>query len=114
MGHPSPSLTQTENLSLLVECGRQFYARHWMEGTAGNLSVKTQTEPLEFAISPSGVNKGHLKLDDLLSIRDGKGQPHSKGFVPSAETQIHQAIYESIPEAGAVFHVHPIHATVMS
>src|ERR1700687_5942097 len=100
----------------LIDCGRQFYERRWMWGTAGNLSLRLKTEPLEFAITPSGVNKGHLKTEDLITIRNGAAASKGKADPrpPSAETEIHQAIYRAAPGAGAVFHVHPVYSTLIS
>jgi methylthioribose-1-phosphate isomerase len=99
----------------LVEIGHQFYERRWMWGTAGNLSMRLGTDPLSIAITPSSVNKGHLEASDLLTITDGKPAPrHPKGWVPSAETLIHQAIYRAAPGAEAVFHVHPVYSTLIS
>ncbi len=100
----------------LVDCGRQFYERRWMWGTAGNLSVRLKSVPLEIAITPSGVNKGHLSEEDLILLKDSprplKGKAPLK--IPSAETVIHQAVYRAAPGAGAVFHVHPVYSTLIS
>ena len=104
-----------EGQQVLVEIGRQFYERRWMWGTSGNLSMRLKSDPLSIAITPSSVNKGHLAASDLLTLTDGKPAPrHPNGWVPSSETVIHQAIYRAVPGAGAVFHVHPIYATLVS
>src|SRR5207302_5701095 len=42
------------------------------------------------------------------------GAARVREAVPSAETLIHQAIYRAAPAAGAVFHVHPVYATLIS
>ena len=103
------------NKHALVEMGRQFYDRRWMWGTSGNLSMRLGSDPLSLAITPSSLNKGHLEEKDLLTIVDGKPAPrHPKGWVPSSETAIHQAIYRAAPGAGAVFHVHPVYSTLIS
>lgn len=105
----------TVSPKILVEIGRQFYERRWMWGTAGNLSMRLHSNPLSIAITPSSVNKGHLEESDLLTLTDGKPAPaHPKRRVPSAESEIHQAVYRAAPGAGAVFHVHPIYATLIS
>lgn len=129
---------KSKSLESLVECGKQFYERRWMWGTAGNLSVRLKIDPLEIAITPSGVNKGLLTTKDLIKVKDSphpalslKGEglqrrrrpsPFRKkvvagrmrGLVPSAETVIHQAVFRAVPGAGAVFHVHPVFATLIS
>jgi methylthioribose-1-phosphate isomerase len=104
-----------KQLSDLVACGREFYERRWMWGTSGNLSVKLRSDPLEIAITPSGVNKGHLSEEDLLILKDNATpKKHPRGRVPSSEMIIHQTIYRALPGCGAVFHVHPIYATLIS
>jgi len=89
-----------------------------MWGTAGNLSIRTKSDPLEFAITPSGVNKGHLSAKTLVTINQSNSRPEAKrmgnALSPSAETVIHEAIYRAVPGAGAVFHVHPMYATLIS
>ena len=107
-------ILQTTLLQSVVEHARQFYERRWMWGTAGNLSVKLRSHPQEIAITASGLDKGTLRPTDFVRIRGTEAQPHPKGLRPSAETLIHQAIYEVIPTAGAVFHVHPIYTTLIS
>lgn len=106
---------KSKALQSLLDCGKQFYERRWMWGTAGNLSVRLKSNPLEIAISPSGLNKGQLTLGDLLTIKEKNPAPkHPKGLVPSAETVIHQAVFRAVPGAGAVFHVHPVFSTLIS
>jgi methylthioribulose-1-phosphate dehydratase len=100
-------------LQKVVECSRQFYARGWMWGTAGNLSVKTNDSPLEYYVTASGINKGELTEDHFVRMNlQGQVSPHPSGLKPSAETWIHQAVYESVPSAGAVFHVHAMFAAL--
>ena len=108
-------MKKKEGTQSLIEMGRQFYDRRWMWGTSGNLSMRLGSDPLSIAITPSSLNKGHLEAKDLLTVTDGKPAPrHPKGWVPSAETLIHQAIYRAAPGAGAVFHVHPVYSTLIS
>jgi methylthioribose-1-phosphate isomerase len=102
-------------MQTLLDCGRQFYERQWMWGSAGNLSLRLKDDPLTIAITPSGLNKGHLKEDDILTIKEGASGPvHPRGLMASTDILIHQAIYRSIPGAGAVFHVHPMYSTLIS
>lgn len=95
----------------LVEIARDFHARGWMAGTAGNLSAKDDAE--SFWITASGLPKGRLEESDFLLVgcTDGEilecaGREHK----PSAETAIHRVIYELFSEARACLHVHSIDA----
>jgi methylthioribose-1-phosphate isomerase len=117
---PTARPTRDSELKALAECGRLFYERQWMWGTSGNLSVKLNTSPLEFAITPSGIDKGAIDPKSLVVIKPGAPKPKtaaakaSGGPMPSAETVIHQTIHEALPGCGAVFHVHPVYSTLLS
>lgn len=98
----------------LVAAARQFYQHGWMVGTAGNLSAKMPDGT--FWITASGKNKGNLTEQDFIRLSlDNQiiesGHPENR---PSAETSIHQAIYELFPEAGACYHVHSVEANLVS
>jgi methylthioribulose-1-phosphate dehydratase len=123
----SPMKSEAKPLETLLDCGRQFYERQWMWGSAGNLSLRLKDDPLTIAITPSGLNKGHMKEDDLIVVEENspphpwpqRPRPLPRGErgpqkVASSDTLIHQAIYRSVPGAGAVFHVHPMYSTLLS
>ena len=89
---------------------RSLYARGWMPGTAGNISVRTG---LTAAITGSGLSKGELTADDMVTVAVADSQPVSGSRRPSAETAIHTAIYRAT-DADAVVHVHAPHATAQT
>lgn len=97
----------------LAEIARDFHARGWMPGTAGNLSVRADADT--YWITASGKPKGRLEEDDFLLLDIASGtvierlQAQAK---PSAETAIHRAIYRLFPQAQACLHVHTIDACV--
>ena len=98
----------------LICAATHFYQKGWMVGTAGNLSARLPDN--SFWITASGRPKGKLTEQDFVRV-DINGQvlekpnPH---FRPSAETTIHQVIYQSFPEAKACYHVHSIEANLVS
>jgi methylthioribose-1-phosphate isomerase len=113
----TPEGRHTRAALALIEEAHALYDRGWMPGTAGNLSLRTsaQGEPLRVAITASGVHKGRLRPEDVLAIDERwREWPASSDRRPSAETCIHWAIYQAVPRAGAVFHVHTIPATLLS
>ncbi|MEA5571176.1 methylthioribulose 1-phosphate dehydratase [Calothrix sp. UHCC 0171] len=101
----------------LCQAASHFYKQGWMLGTAGNLSAKLNDG--SFWITASGKSKGELKLEDFVRI-----YPDGAVFAvtpelqlsakPSAETSIHQVIYELFPEANACYHVHSVEANLVS
>lgn len=95
----------------LVEIARDFHARGWMAGTAGNLSARA--DEAHFWISASGLPKGRLDEFDFILVRTAdaavieRGRAHQ---LPSAETAIHAALYGLFPEANACLHGHSVAA----
>jgi S-methyl-5-thioribose-1-phosphate isomerase/methylthioribulose-1-phosphate dehydratase len=114
---PARPLTEggapTAEGSALAGLGRELYARGWMEGTAGNLSVRLDGE--RALITASGRSKGSLGPADVVEVRVPDSAAVSPGSArPSAETAIHTALYRAFPECGAVVHAHPPYCTVAS
>ena len=71
--------------------------------TGGNLSVKDSEGTVW--ISPSGVDKGSLRREDIMQIKpDGTIIGIHK---PSVEYPFHLGIYKKRPDLGAVLHAHP-------
>lgn len=89
-----------------------IHRRGWCDGTGGNFSCVLNQEPLELLMAPSGVDKGLVAQDDLITV-DGDGQLIDGDGKPSAETLLHLAIVKS-RGAGAVLHTHSQAATLLS
>lgn len=97
----------------LAQVAKGFHARGWLLGTSGNLSAVVQTEPLRIAMSPSGVDKGELKPEQLLSIdENARIVSHHEGK-PSDESLLHLQIVKD-RGAGAVLHTHSVWNTILS
>ena len=95
----------------LAGVAKGFHARGWLLGTSGNLSAVVQREPLLIAMSASGVDKGELRAEQILSI-DENARPVSGGK-PSDESLLHIRIVKECG-AGAVLHTHSIWNTILS
>jgi methylthioribose-1-phosphate isomerase len=91
----------------ITDIAQSLYARGWMPGTAGNISVRTGQTAV---ITGSGLSKGALTAGDMVTVSVADSQPVSGRRRPSAETAIHTAIYRAA-DADAVVHVHAPHAT---
>ena len=108
------TLDHLSECAALVEAAKQFHARGWMLGTAGNLSARDANNPNTFWITASGLPKGVLEESDFLSLpltdSDSSNQYSRNGLKPSAETCIHQTIYTLFPQANCCMHVHSIDA----
>ena len=102
-----------EIASELAAVAKGFHARGWLLGTSGNLSAVVEREPLRIAMSPSGVDKGELRPEQLLSIDENArivGQENGK---PSDESLLHIRIVQE-RGAGAVLHTHSVWNTILS
>ncbi|MDJ0555441.1 MAG: methylthioribulose 1-phosphate dehydratase [Microcoleaceae cyanobacterium MO_207.B10] len=98
----------------LISAATHFYQKGWMVGTAGNLSARLSDG--SFWITASGRPKGELTSQDFVRV-DVEGKVLEKpnpNFLPSAETIIHQAIYQCFPKVKACYHVHSIEANLVS
>ena len=99
----------------LIDSARHFYQLGWMVGTAGNLSARLRDGT--FWITASGKSKGKLQLEDFVRVNlagEVVEAPLDKENRPSAETSIHQVIYNLFPEAMACYHVHSVEANIVS
>jgi methylthioribose-1-phosphate isomerase/methylthioribulose-1-phosphate dehydratase len=98
----------------LAETAAALYARGWMEGTAGNISVRLPGGETAL-ITASGLGKGSLTAADVVEVRISDARAvHADAPRPSAETTIHAALYRSSAETGAVVHAHPPYATAIA
>ena len=109
--HLAARLDDLPPRAALVEIARDFHARGWMAGTAGNLSAREDDN--HFWITASGRPKGRLDELDFLLVRVQDGEvvervrPENK---PSAETAIHRTLYTLFPNARACLHGHSVDA----
>lgn len=109
------SLDDLPPRAALVEIARDFHARGFMLGTAGNLSARVDAD--HFWITASGNAKGRLTEDDFVLLRvadGGVAETARAGNKPSAEASIHAALYRLDPSAGAVLHGHSVNACLAS
>ena len=97
----------------LAGIAKGFHARGWLLGTSGNLSAVVQREPLRLAMSPSGIDKGELTPEQVLSIDETARIVSAHDGKPSDESLLHIRIVKD-KGAGAVLHTHSIWNTILS
>jgi methylthioribulose-1-phosphate dehydratase len=96
----------------LAEVGRVLYARGWLSATSGNLSVVVRREPLQLAITATGLHKGRLTSEQFVLL-GASGDVHAGSGSPSAESRLHIAIVQETG-AAAVLHTHSLWSTTLS
>ena len=103
----------SELASNLAAVAKSFHGRGWLLGTSGNLSAVVQREPLRLAMSPSGVDKGELMPDQMLTIDENARIVNQDSGKPSDESLLHIRIVKE-RRAGAVLHTHSVWNNILS
>lgn len=93
----------------MVRLAASLFQRGYSVGSAGNISAKVADGIL---MTPTNSCLGFLEADRISKL-DFAGR-HLSGDKPSKEVFLHQAFYETRPEAGAVVHLHSTYATALS
>ena len=91
----------------IVRVCRMLHQKNYLAGTDGNVSVRLGDQVL---ITPSGVNKGMMEEDQVITV-DLEGRLLAGTGRPTSELRMHLLVYELRPEAGAVVHAHLPYAT---
>ncbi len=112
MMHAVTNATLTDYAARLADLGRNFYRRGWVLGTSGNFSAVLSRDPLQLAITASGLDKGNLAPEHILQI-DADGRVIAGQGKPSDETLLHLAAVKQ-RGAGAVLHTHSVWSTLLS
>ncbi|MEI6633676.1 MAG: class II aldolase/adducin family protein [Chlamydiota bacterium] len=88
----------------IVEVCRRMYARGYISGSDGNVSVRLGSNRM--LSTPSGINKGFLSPRDLI-VTDMRGAKLQGEGKPTGELYLHIEAYQRRPDIGAVVHAHP-------
>jgi L-fuculose-phosphate aldolase len=88
--------------------GKKLWMRQYVDGNGGNISVRIG--PNEVICSPTLCSKADLTPDQLCLV-DLTGKQLAGGRPRTSEILMHLEIYKEVPEAKAVVHCHPPHAT---
>ena len=78
--------------------------------TSGNVSIRMGEH---IVITPSGRDYKSLTPRDIAVV-DLKGRVVDGEMLPSSETPLHLAVYQSNPEVAAIVHAHSVYATAIS
>ena len=95
----------------VVTVARRMNGTGLNQGTSGNLSVRIEGGLL---VTPSSLHYEQMEADDLVAL-DLSGHPlRERQRRPSSEWRLHADVLSCRPEAMAVLHCHPIHATALA
>lgn len=96
-------MTASHVQTAMARTMREIYARSLTTLSGGNLSHRAGDD---IWITPSGVDKGELRAEDMVLLRDGVAQGHPQGRRPSSEYPFHLAIYAARPDVQVILHAH--------
>lgn len=88
--------------------GRKLWLRQFVDGNGGNISYRIGVN--EVLCTPTLVSKYDLKPEDLALV-DLNGVQLAGTRPRTSEILLHLEIYKAVPQAKAVVHCHPPHAT---
>jgi len=94
----------------LCRFGASLFDRGLTMGSSGNISVRLPGGG--WLVSPTNACLGALD-PDKLSILDANGY-HLSGDAPTKEVPLHTAMYDTVPECGAIVHLHSTHSVAVS
>jgi L-fuculose-phosphate aldolase len=92
----------------IVAVGRKLWQRQYVDGNGGNISYRLADNAV--VCTPTLVSKADLKPEDLCLV-DFEGRQLAGARARTSEILMHTEIYKAVPEAKAVVHCHPPHAT---
>ena len=92
----------------ICSVGRKLWMRQFVDGNGGNISYRMG--PNEVLCTPTLVSKYDLTPDDI-ALTDLEGVQIAGSKPRTSELLLHLEIYKAVPEAKAVVHCHPPHAT---
>jgi L-fuculose-phosphate aldolase len=94
----------------MVEICRMLHRKNLVAATDGNVSARVGDYLLT---TPSGVNKGWVKEEQLIIVDLNGGLVEGSGR-PTSELAMHLTVYRLRPEVQAVVHAHPPLATAFT
>lgn len=95
----------------LIETARRLLREGLVEGTAGNLSVRT--EEGQVLLTPASLGYEGMAPEDLV-ICDLAGHVLRGARQPTSEKALHLAVLRAHPEVGAVIHSHAKRASTFA
>lgn len=97
-------MSEAVQRGLVVDFLKLLHARGFLSSSDGNISVRLA--PNRLLVTPTGVHKGFLGVDDLL-VTDGEGRVLEGRGKPTGELPMHLTALRRRPDVNAVVHAHP-------
>jgi L-fuculose-phosphate aldolase len=88
--------------------GRKLWQRSYVDGNGGNISCRIGENAV--ICTPTLLSKADVKPEDLCLV-DLEGNQLAGVLKRTSEVYLHLEIFKTVPQAKAVVHCHPPHAT---
>jgi L-fuculose-phosphate aldolase len=88
--------------------GHKLWQRSYVDGNGGNISYRMGENAV--ICTPTLLSKADLRPEDLCLV-DIEGNQLAGNLPRTSEVFLHLEIYKNVPQAKAVVHCHPPHAT---
>jgi L-fuculose-phosphate aldolase len=92
----------------MVKTCRNLHGLGFFAGTSGNVSARLSSD--EILITPTGVNKGELAVEQIVKV-NRRGDKLGGAGSPTSEMKMHLFSYEKRSDVNAIVHAHPPFAT---
>ena len=97
---------------MIIEYGKKMLSAGLTRGTGGNLSIYDRHLEL-MAITPSGIPYEEIEPEDIMIMKlDGTIVEGNK--TPSSEHAMHEIVYRTREDVGAMLHVHSTFAVTLA
>lgn len=97
---------------MIVAYGKRMLSAGLTRGTGGNLSIYDRNLEL-MAITPSGIPYEEIEAEDIMIMKlDGTIVEGNK--TPSSEHAMHEIVYRTREDVGAILHVHSTFAVTLA
>ena len=97
---------------MIIEYGKKMLSAGLTRGTGGNLSIYDRNLEL-MAITPSGIPYEEIEAEDIMIMKlDGTIVEGNK--TPSSEHAMHEIVYRTREDVGAMLHVHSTFAVTLA
>src|SRR5215470_13548069 len=114
---PGVHLEEASLRSLICTIGRLMHQMRYVDGSAGNISVRLDDKRI--LATPSGLAKGFLQSDQLITLdmdgnKVGPATDANRDMEPTSELLMHLECYRQRPDVGGVVHAHPPTAVALT